>query len=114
KNLDRSASSIKIAVRTEPLHSPTDKHDVFFNRGVASSQAYARKFSNETPDKITDPTRKAAVLDWLARDLKNALLGCIAQAGKDDALFACFYEFRQIEIVRAFQAAIRRRAEVRI
>ena len=41
KNLDRSAPPIRIGVRTEPLFSD-GTHDVFFNRGVASSQAYAR------------------------------------------------------------------------
>jgi hypothetical protein len=44
KNLDRSRPSISIDIRTEPRYGET--HDVFFNRGVASSQAYARKFGN--------------------------------------------------------------------
>src|SRR5918995_329744 len=47
KNLDRSRPSISIDIRTEPLYGET--HDVFFNRGVASSQAYARKFGNVSP-----------------------------------------------------------------
>jgi len=114
KNLDRTARPIEISVETEPLYSKTDKHDVFFNRGVASSQAYARKFSNETPDTIVDPEKKAAVLDWLARDLKNALIAFIAQARKDDSLFACFYEFRYKEVVLAFKAAIDRGVQVHI
>src|SRR5262249_50299887 len=54
KNIDRSAPAIPIRIRTEPLFS--DKtHDVFFNRGVASSQAYAREFQNQMPDKIKPP-----------------------------------------------------------
>ena len=51
KNLDRSAKPISIAVRTEPLFSDLE-HDIFFNRGVASSQAYAREFDNKPPDKL--------------------------------------------------------------
>lgn len=114
KNLDRTSRPIKITVHTEPLYSKTEKHDVFFNRGVASSQAYARKFSNETPDKITNPAKKAAVLDWLARDLKAALLAFINQAGPNDSLLACFYEFRYPEAVQAFKTAITRGVEVKI
>lgn len=114
KNLDRTARPIEISVQTEPLYSKIDKHDVFFNRGVASSQAYARKFSNETPNTIVDPEKKAAVLNWLARDLKNALIAFVAQAKKNDSLFACFYEFRYKEVVMAFKAAIDRGVRVHI
>ena len=114
KHIDRSAKPIEIAVQTEPLYDPIAKHDVFFNRGVASSQAYARKFSNETPDSISDPGHKAAVLDWLARDLKTALITFIEQARKDDALYACFYEFHYLEVVSAFKAAIDRGVRVTI
>jgi hypothetical protein len=40
KKLDRSRPSLSIDIRTEPLIGET--HDVFFNRGVASSQTYAQ------------------------------------------------------------------------
>ena len=42
----------RIRVHTEPLFS-TDEHDIFFNRGVASSQAYARQFGNKKPSKLS-------------------------------------------------------------
>jgi len=48
KNIDRSAAAISIEVRTEPLFT-NGPHDVFFNRGVASSQAYERRFGNQRP-----------------------------------------------------------------
>ncbi len=35
------AAPVAITIRTEPLFS-SQEHDVFFNRGVASSQAYTR------------------------------------------------------------------------
>jgi phosphatidylserine/phosphatidylglycerophosphate/cardiolipin synthase-like enzyme len=114
KNLDRTALPIEILVQTEPLYSQTSKHDIFFNRGVASSQAYAQKFGNTAPDAITDPAKKAAALNWLARDLKNALMAFIRQAKKGDALFACFYEFHYLEVVAAFKAAIDRGVQVAI
>ena len=49
QEIDRSAAPIPITVRTEQLFCKKE-HDVFFNRGVASSQAYARRFHNEPPD----------------------------------------------------------------
>ncbi|OWK24815.1 hypothetical protein AJ87_18100 [Rhizobium yanglingense] len=51
KNIDRSAPPVKIVVRTEPLFTELE-HDIFFNRGVASSQAYQRRFGNEKPDDL--------------------------------------------------------------
>ncbi|HTE57334.1 MAG TPA: phospholipase D-like domain-containing protein [Verrucomicrobiae bacterium] len=101
-------------VQTEPLYSPDDQHDVFFNRGVASSQAFARQFSNETPDKIEDPGKKKAVLNWLARDLKRAFVAFIEQAQKGDTVLGCFYEFRYEEIAVAFKKAIDRGVKARI
>jgi hypothetical protein len=66
RNLDRSASPVRIAVQTEKLYG--DEHDIFFNRGVASSQAYARKFGR-TPLKKLSATKRKAALQWLTRDL---------------------------------------------
>ena len=51
-----TAAPVEIRVRTEPLFSDLE-HDVFFNRGVASSQAYARKFGNRRPDDPKLPER---------------------------------------------------------
>src|SRR5262245_14455010 len=62
KNLDRSAKPLSIRVRTEPLFSKKE-HDVFFNRGVASSQAYRRLFSNKKPDALP-PSEQKAALQW--------------------------------------------------
>ena len=52
KNIDRSAAPIAIDVHTEPLYT-RGRHDVFFNRGVASSQAYdasLRQHAARRPD----------------------------------------------------------------
>ena len=67
KNLDRSAEPIRIRVRTEPLFGGT--HDVFFNRGVASSQAYVRRFGNIPPDRQPTAEKAREALQWLTRDL---------------------------------------------
>ena len=104
KNLDRSATPITIKVRTEPLFTKGD-HDVFFNRGVASSQAYERKFGNQKPDDLKPASKRQEALDWLTRDLDEAILAFIASCGKQDTLLCCFYEFRYPDVVKALAAA---------
>jgi hypothetical protein len=64
------------------------KHAVYFNRGVAGSQAYARKFNNVSPDRV--PDRKAFI--WASRGLEEAVLAYIGQAkSKDYGLRAAVY-----------------------
>jgi phosphatidylserine/phosphatidylglycerophosphate/cardiolipin synthase-like enzyme len=105
KNIDRSAAAISIEVRTEPLFT-NGPHDVFFNRGVASSQAYERRFGNQRPDLLQPPSKRQEALDWLSRDLDNALLRFIANAKAGDGLLCCFYEFRYDPVVDALKKAI--------
>ncbi|TCC90051.1 hypothetical protein EZ428_12235 [Pedobacter frigiditerrae] len=104
---------ITIQIETEPYYT-TGEHDVFFNSGVASSQAYARKFNNLRPDKITDPILKAECKQWLSRELDDAILKFIGQAAKGDMLYACFYEFRYEPVVTAFKKAIDKGVKVKI
>ncbi|HEY3066433.1 MAG TPA: phospholipase D-like domain-containing protein [Methylomirabilota bacterium] len=112
KNLDRSAAPVPIDVRTEPLFS-TLEHDVFFNRGVASSQAYARRFGNKKPDELP-PARRAEALQWLTRELDDAVLRFIGQAKAGDTLLCCFYEFRYEPVARALASAITAGVDVKI
>ena len=105
KNLDRSARPIAIEVRTEPLFS-TLEHDIFFNRGVASSQAYSRKFDNKQPDKLEPDSKKAEAREWLSRSLDEAMLKFIANAKRNDTLLCCFYEFRYLPVATAIKQAI--------
>jgi phosphatidylserine/phosphatidylglycerophosphate/cardiolipin synthase-like enzyme len=112
KNLDR-LTPIHIKVRTEPLFT-TREHDVFFNRGVASSQAYKRKFGNLAPDKQPTPAKQKAALQWLTRDLDEALLRFITKARSGDTLLCCFYEFRYRPVAEALVAAIGRGVNVRL
>jgi phosphatidylserine/phosphatidylglycerophosphate/cardiolipin synthase-like enzyme len=113
RNLDRSATPVPITVRTEPLFS-TLTHDVFFNRGVASSQAYARRFDNRSPDDQPTLERAAEARDWLARELDDALLAFIDQAQPGDELRGCFYEFRYLPVVARLRSALDEGVEVRI
>jgi phosphatidylserine/phosphatidylglycerophosphate/cardiolipin synthase-like enzyme len=113
KNLDRTADPIPITIWTEPLRSD-GVHDVFFNRGVASSQAYARRFHNLTPDQQPTPELRQEALDWLSRDLDDAVFDFIAAAQPGDALRGCFYEFRFGPVADAFMAAIERGVDVQL
>lgn len=103
---------VSITVRTEALFSK-ETHDVFFNRGVASSQAYTLKFGNTKPDKLP-PKKRADACTWLARDLDTAILTFIKQAKKGDTLLCCFYEFSYLPVAQALQAARTRGVTVRI
>jgi phosphatidylserine/phosphatidylglycerophosphate/cardiolipin synthase-like enzyme len=113
KNIDRSAAPISIEVRTEPLytHGP---HDVFFNRGVASSQAYERRFGNAPPDDLKPASKRREALNWLSRDLDNALLKFINNAKAGDSLLCCFYEFRYEPVATALKKAIDEGVDVQL
>jgi phosphatidylserine/phosphatidylglycerophosphate/cardiolipin synthase-like enzyme len=113
KNLDRTGRPIAITVRTEPLFSD-EEHDVFFNRGVASSQAYARKFDNKPPDKIENPKKRAAAKQWLSRELDEAILKFIERAKNGDTLLCCFYEFRYRPVADALKQALDRGVKLQL
>ena len=101
-------------MRTEPLFSKLE-HDVFFNRGVASSQAYTRKFGNKRPDDPRlSPAQRTEARQWLSRDLDEALLEFIKRAEKGDTLLCCFYEFRYQPVAEALKAALDRGVNVRL
>ncbi|HEY5231609.1 MAG TPA: phospholipase D-like domain-containing protein, partial [Galbitalea sp.] len=109
--LDRSTPPIAIAVTTEPLFG--QKHDIFFNRGVASSQAYALEFGNLAPDKQPTAAKQAAAFAWLGRDLEPALVRFIRSAKKGDQLRCAFYEFAYLPVLAEFKAALGRGVDVK-
>ena len=109
---DRSARALSITVRTEPATS-TATHDVFFNRGVASSQYYTEEFG-DTPIDELEPAKRARALAWLSRDLDEALLAFVEQCAAGDRLLCCFYEFRYRPVADALAAAISRGVDVRL
>ena len=110
RNLDRSGPAMTIRVRTEPLISETE-HDVFFNRGVASSQAYTRNFGLEAIDLLKEPKRTRA-LAWLSRDLDEAILRFVDRCEPGDRLLCCFYEFRYRPVADRIKAAADRGVDV--
>jgi phosphatidylserine/phosphatidylglycerophosphate/cardiolipin synthase-like enzyme len=87
------------------------RHDVFFNRGVIGSQAYAREFGNREPD-ASDP--RAPEMKWLSRGLFEALIRFIGLAKDGMGLRAAFYEFHYQPVANALTKAIEAGADVKI
>lgn len=112
RSLDRSLPPIPIRAETEKAFT-TGTHDVFFNRGVASSQAYARNFDNKKPDQLPEPKRSQA-LQWLSRDLDEAIRKFIQQAKAGDTLLGAFYEFRYLPAAQWLKQAVDRGVDVRL
>jgi phosphatidylserine/phosphatidylglycerophosphate/cardiolipin synthase-like enzyme len=101
--------TLKVRIRTE--REDQGKHSVYFNRGVAGSQAYAWKFGDRSPDDV--PDRKAYI--WLSRGLEEALLAYIGQANRPGTgLRASVYEFNYPPVLAAFKAAHDAGADVKI
>jgi phosphatidylserine/phosphatidylglycerophosphate/cardiolipin synthase-like enzyme len=99
---------VSVAISTED--DKRGEHSVFFNCGIAGSQAYARKFGDLLPDQVGAPAFK-----WLSRGLEEALLEFIRQAGGMGwSLYASVYEFDYIPVLEEFKKAIDRGVDVRI
>ena len=94
------------------LANNTARHDVYFNRGVIGSQAYARRFENAAPDPSNPSSDK---MKWLSRGLFEALLGFIGLAEDHHySLRAALYEFHYQPVANAFAKAVEAGADVKI
>lgn len=103
-----------VTVRISIPSPKDDVHEVYFNLGVAGSQAYAREFKNMRPDQM-EPTQQAKALKWLSKGLKEALIKFIEQAKDNNYALRCaFYEFKYPEVLQALKAAHERGVDVKI
>jgi phosphatidylserine/phosphatidylglycerophosphate/cardiolipin synthase-like enzyme len=84
-------------------------HDVYFNRGVAASQAYAQRFGNRSPDDVG-----TAAKEWLSRGLAEAITGFIDATQAGEGLRVAAYEFHATLVLDALKAALDRGVDVRI
>ena len=102
-------ATVKIDITTECPE--TGDHDIFFNRGVAASQAYARRFGNKRPEEV--PNRKA--YEWLSRGLNEALEDFVrlCEPGQH-ALRIAAYEFHYEPFLEVIQATREAGVDVRI
>jgi phosphatidylserine/phosphatidylglycerophosphate/cardiolipin synthase-like enzyme len=112
KNLeDRPNADVSVEMTT--TDPERGKHGVYFNRGVAASQAYATRF-HVPPDDLPQD-RRAEALTWLSRGLMERILAFIGKANAGDfALRAAVYEFTQPDVLAAFAQARQMGADVKI
>lgn len=105
------SSSVAVRCETEIGRDPAAgdtavRNDVLFNRGVAGSQTYARRFGKVKPDQTQPLSEQIA---WLSRGLFEKLVGFIETAGGPDAadhqLRAMLYEFKYAPVGEAFLRA---------
>ena len=117
KNIEiKEKLGISINVQTETVLGINDgdshQHDIYFNRGVIGSQAYAREFGNVEPDS-NDPESKE--MKWLSRGLFEALTSFISLAKNEKfALRASLYEFHYLPVAISFAKSIEGGADVKI
>ena len=105
---------VEVAISTESEGDLGEAHDVYFNRGVAASQAYSRRFGNQKPSMMPDGQAKSAY-KWLSRGLEEALIRFIGSARNNHyALRAAVYEFNHDPILKAFKQAADHGADVKI
>ncbi|YCM44595.1 phospholipase D-like domain-containing protein [Verrucomicrobiaceae bacterium 227] len=114
---------VTVKIRTEDPDG--QKHAIFFNRGVAGSQAYSRKFKKYRkfyksegrweefvkPDDVPNNEAKK----WLSRGLEEAMLAYLAQAtGPEYSIRASLYELTHLPVLEAFIEALERGVDVKI
>ncbi len=109
-DLEHPTESESVSVKVTTESPEGGDHDVYFNRGAAASQQYARTFHNHPPDQ-----EGPAAWAWLSRGLGEALLGFIAQAnGSEWGLRVAAYEFTYPPVLQALRKAHLSGADVRI
>ncbi len=111
-NMLTTLAESTITVSTE-ITDTTQLHDIYFNRGVAGSQAFVTKFGNGPFPTIT--TQHPEVWTWLSRGLQEAMFSFIQQA--TDAGFgirASIYEFSYEPVLVELAKAESRGADVQI
>ncbi|HVG41027.1 MAG TPA: phospholipase D-like domain-containing protein [Chitinophagaceae bacterium] len=100
--------TVSITITTESEINNT--HAVFFNRGAAASQEYARRFLNKKPSEIGSPA-----YNWLSRGLAEAMLDFISKAKNGTfTLLGAVYEFELPAILKALKEASNKGAQVTI
>jgi phosphatidylserine/phosphatidylglycerophosphate/cardiolipin synthase-like enzyme len=81
---------VDVVVTTEA--EDAGNHDVYFNRGAAASQEYARRFGSQRPDENNPDDKRWA---WLSRGAAEAIEAFIARAtGTGWSIRVAAYEFR--------------------
>ncbi len=102
---------VKVTVVTEA--EAEGDHDVYFNRGAAASQEYARRFDPQPPLAQAGPADPRWA--WLSRGANEAIHAFVARAaGPGHALRVSAYEFRLPALAQALKAAAERGVDVQV
>ncbi|MDA9420994.1 hypothetical protein XH97_02280 [Bradyrhizobium sp. CCBAU 53380] len=84
--------------------------DVYFNRGVAGSQAYVARFGDKSPKNV--PNNQAWI--WLSRGLYEAIEAFVNSCKRGDGLRIAAYEFHYPGFLQLLKAAKKRGVDVRV
>ncbi|MBL8929175.1 MAG: hypothetical protein JNL54_03515 [Kineosporiaceae bacterium] len=104
-------ATVAVSVSTES--EDDGLHGVWFNRGVAGSQAFVRRFPDFVPG--SDLPEDHPVMVWLSRGLGEAFVAFCEQAlGPGWGLRGAFYEFTWRAGLSALAAARERGADVQL
>jgi phosphatidylserine/phosphatidylglycerophosphate/cardiolipin synthase-like enzyme len=111
KNL-KLGDEVAVKINTEPLLD--DHHEIYFNRGVAASQAYALKFGDKPPHK--QPAAKHdEIYKWLSRGLFEAIIEFIKRATDNTfKLRVALYELDYLPVMQELKKAQSRGVDVKI
>ena len=102
-------AEVAVDVHSEP--DDDGKHGIWFNRGVAGSQAFVKRFGQYTPPVDADETHPAFA--WLSRGLGEAFVAFVERAADAGwGLRGAFYEFTWKTGLGALKAAADRGADV--
>ena len=103
----------EVSIRIQTESPEGGDHDVYFNRGAAASQEFARRFGDRAPGTVNGDADPAWA--WLSRGNHEAILGFIERAkGAGWGIRVCAYEFRLPSVIDALRAARDRGADVKI
>ena len=96
-------AEVAVAISTE---SPEGgDHDVYFNRGVAASQAYVNRFGNRPPNLV----KNNQAFIWLSRGLYEAMTAFVQPAEPErHAFLIAAYEFHYRPFLDVLRAAANR------
>jgi hypothetical protein len=102
-------AAVEVGVRTEPEDDGV--HGIWFNRGVAGSQAFVKRFGQYTPPVDANETHPAFA--WLSRGLGEAFVAFVGRAVDASwGLRGAFYEFTWRTGLHALANAASRGADV--
>lgn len=103
----------EVSVRIQAESPEGGDHDIYFNRGAAASQEFARRFGNRKPG--TEGGDDDPAWAWLSRGAHEAILEFIGRAkSKSWGLRVGAYEFRLPSVLIALREAHTRGADVKV